>query len=63
MADCMITFTKISFQIEAEITHVDVWFTSDDPVLTGTHRRRSFPASMSCVDIMQQHFHDVVMWP
>lgn len=60
--NCEVKIKKINFTIEDELTTCDVYFESDDVVLTGTHRKKVFPASVSCVDIMSNHFTDWLLW-
>lgn len=54
--------TKITFTIEKEITHCEVWFDSTNPHLTGNYRKKSFPASTTVIEILETHISDYLLW-
>jgi hypothetical protein len=52
MANDTITYTKITFDIEDEVTHCEIRWNSTDSHLTGSGARRTYGKSFSVVDIM-----------
>ena len=62
MANDQTEITRITFTIEPEITHCEVWFNSTNPALTGNYRKKSFPATQSIVDFMKNESHNYLLW-
>jgi hypothetical protein len=63
MADGWTKVTRLIFDIQDELTVCEVQFDTDDPVLTGGRRRRkTFPASKSCIDILKEDVPGYLLW-
>jgi hypothetical protein len=62
MPDDVTAITKITFTIEKELTHCEVWFDTTNSYLTGSYRKKSFPASVSIIEILETHIADYLLW-
>jgi hypothetical protein len=64
MANATVKTEKIEFIIKDEATHCNIFVTSNEdgtPWGTGW-RTKTFPKTMSCIDILQNHFIDSLTW-
>ncbi len=57
-----VTITEIRFEINSDFTTCKIWFNSENPILTQTYRSKSFPKSMSVVDILQKEVPNYLLW-
>ncbi len=56
------TIKEIRFRLEDDFTTCEIWFSSSNPILTGTIRKKSFPKKMSVVDILQKEVPKYLLW-
>ena len=61
-----VTVRRIEFFIEDEITHCNLFYTSTEPgnpAWGGGYKTKSFPASKSIVDFINEEVPDYLLWP
>jgi hypothetical protein len=52
MANSKLTFRKINFTIDDDLTHCEVRWESDDPILCGYGARRTFAPTTTVQEIL-----------
>ncbi|HEY4326382.1 MAG TPA: hypothetical protein VGN20_20525 [Mucilaginibacter sp.] len=64
MATAHATVKRVEFIIEDELTHCNLFYTSDEPGTPwgGGWKTKTFPKSKSAIDILKDDVSDFIMW-
>lgn len=62
MANDQTAVRKITFTIDEELTTCEIEFDTTNVVLTGRYRKKVFPSSKNCLEILRDEVPDYLMW-
>lgn len=62
MANDQTWIRKITFTIEDTRTVCEIWIDTTNPVLTGTYKKKEFPASMPVEEILTKEVPRYLFW-
>lgn len=64
MATAHTTIERVEFIIKPELTHCNIFYSSDEPGTPwgGGWKTKTFPASKSAIDILKDDASDYIMW-
>jgi len=64
MANAVTTIKRVEFILEDELTHCNLFYTSNEPGTPwgGGWKTKTFPASKNAMDILKDDVSDFIMW-